>query len=178
MKNRVPKREFSNKDTLTYISQLLKGKNASVLDFGCGEGRLRELVEIKDYYGYDIDEKVVAHRTLPDRHFDYIVANHVLEEMSLREIENFLEYASGHCDTLLIGTININPISISEFYRNIRHITPLWWRGLCDLVSDHGFHVEKVVFSGMYVNPCKFLFCLLCRDIPFTQYTVIARRIA
>ncbi len=177
------KLKFEDKKNSQQIcAEILNSRQASsVLDYGAGPMDIKKkgwLSNKTAYVPYDPDQNrqgTVHH--LPDSQFGWVICNQVVEHLTLKEIEEFLDYCAGHASNLIISTPNINHLNWYDFHTQVTHITPLHWRQFVSFVESHGFLVERVVFAMPFRNPLKWLACRLFGSFPYNEYLIVARKL-
>jgi len=90
------------------IGKLNERTGLRVLDFGCGLKKLKPL--IKNYIGYDIDEKFTEIKDWRKAEFDVVVANQVFKYMAKEELEAFIKqlYRRNPKVEMIFGATKIN----------------------------------------------------------------------
>ncbi|MBI4095482.1 MAG: hypothetical protein HY438_01325 [DPANN group archaeon] len=175
--------EFENKsNSQQACAEILNRRQASsVLDYGAGPMDIKKKGWLNNsitYVPYDPDTKREgAVRRLPDGQFDWVICNQVVEHLTLKEIEEFMDYCAKHTNNIVISTPNINHLNWYDFHTQITHITPLYWRHFASFVESHGFSVDKIIFAMPFRNPLKKLLCRLFGSFPYNEYLIVARKL-
>jgi 2-polyprenyl-3-methyl-5-hydroxy-6-metoxy-1,4-benzoquinol methylase len=152
---------------ILYSNQLARLRRAGlarwhrVLDYGCGDGGFVWFLQGEGYEraeGYDPYCEEFAHKTVLDRHYDFIVSQdcleHVESPLTLLELLDNLTHPGG---VIMIGTPDASAIDLArpgEFIHTIhapyhRHI--LSRRALIDAGHQLGWQLEQF-YPTMYAN--------------------------
>ncbi len=161
------------------------GKEASILDVGCGLGHNLNLLKSNGYLnitGTDISaemrlaasrngNEVLAPEELEKKEkFDAILFSHVLEHIGYENIQNFLE---GYFSLLKNGGMVIicMPLIYDGFYHDVDHIKPYYAKGLVALFSNssiprqYSSNVRLKLIDINYIKEILLPYHLRCRHI-------------
>ncbi|MHB8073343.1 class I SAM-dependent methyltransferase [Desulfosporosinus fructosivorans] len=180
---------------LNDILEILPSDIDSLLDVGCGNGLItNRLPKDLRVVGLDLShealksvqrEKVVGDvRDLPfeDNSFDLVMANDVIEHLSLDEAEEALKEISRVAGKYIIITVpftedlNANMVKCKEcgrYYHVNHHKRTFNLDGLKNLVTQNGYVLDSQVLSGDVWNRDPFEISLakkqLLLDTPFSE---------
>jgi 2-polyprenyl-3-methyl-5-hydroxy-6-metoxy-1,4-benzoquinol methylase len=168
-------------DTNGWVVKQLHGR---VLDYGCGEGSLRN-VDTGDLRveGYDIDpdNKTAKYHSLDEINilgaqgrFDCILMSHVIEHMELDESIEMLKWCKQRCGRIVIVTPNEGNNIFIPFHIDITHVKSYATPDLMRVMESLGYKNCKAYLGGMDHNPMRIAASFLLTTSPYWDYIVVA----
>ena len=129
--------------------------NAQVLDFGSGNNYLKNILKPVVYQSVDIDDSFpheYSSMRQVKRDFDVIVANSVLEHLSLEELKEIFPLFQAKAQTLVFNFPNAWA-SFGAYGNDYTHKTLLSFRALGGLLKEAGY--RDVCFFR--IADCRFI---------------------
>lgn len=79
-------------DSILELNKKFIKPEQTVLDFGCGQKRIKKILPENNYTGYDIDPLLSDLKEYPSNSYDVVISNHCLEHMSMNQLDEFIHY--------------------------------------------------------------------------------------
>jgi len=155
MRKAIYNYDLEEKKVIEFIAHYFP--KGSILDIGCGYGRILELIPADRYeaLGIDLNDKIVEackakglncftptiFKDEIDLKFDVMLMLHVIEHMSPYDCFNFID---GYLDRLKEGGILIiaTPILTDYFFEDFDHIKPYYPVGINMVFSGNDAQVQ------------------------------------
>lgn len=162
----IKKYFLSYKKRTIEIAGLSKGD--TVLDFGCETQELKKLLPRGiNYVGYDVDEKYSSVKDYTKVKANVVIANHVLEHLTMEQLQEFIVNVKKIKPKLLIVSLPLDGIFIGSFKRfaaifigggyfrhDIEHLTE--WRKICnELYKNFECEAVETIFFMTLITAWK-----------------------
>lgn len=155
MRKAIYNYDLEEKKVMEFIARYFP--EGSVLDIGCGYGRMLELIPTDRYetFGVDLNDKIVEackakglncftptfFKSETDLKFDVMLMLHVIEHMAPDDCFKFID---GYLDRLKEGGILIiaTPVLTDYFFEDFDHIKPYYPVGINMVFSGNNAQVQ------------------------------------
>lgn len=145
------------KHTYFYLDKVLRSctrhivdkSDFTLLDFGCGNQRLRKSLHHIKYTGFDVVKALSDVSDYKSKNYDFVVANHSLEHLTDADLEDFIRYIKRSKPTLLVVALPLENflshflglLSGVHYSNQIKHYQP--WRKILNRLNQE-FELKSI----------------------------------